>query len=551
MSNSEITPEQATAAQEDIAQQGPVEQGPVEQGPVEQAAPQQKPSESAGTPAARSRSTRSTAARSGTARSGTATSAAAKSAAPKSGTTRANAAKAGTAKAGTAKAGTAKAGTSKPPATKSPTAKTDTAKSGTARTGTAKAGTAKAGTAKAGTAKAGTAKAGTAKAGTAASRTTRRAPSSRAAAAAKPAKPAQPAQEDKAAQPDEQIPAPRTAEKASSPTKDSATAASDRAEVMRKAWQDPKLANVVYHDWEAETYDHKWSVDYDERCMEYVSDRFALIAGREGWPYGDALEVGCGTGFFSLNLKGAGVVDHVHVTDLSSKMVETAKRNGAALGFEVEGRVADAERLPYDDDTFDLVIGHAMLHHIPDVELALRECLRVLKPGGRFVFAGEPTVIGDWVARRLGRITWIATTQLTRLPGLRHLGRSEDELQAQAEEAHLEWVVDLHTFDPTKLRRMAVAAGAADAKVATEQLTAAWFGWPVRTIEAAIPRERLGVRWALFAYRTWQRLSIFDEKVASRILPKAVFYNVLVTGTKPVHAGSTQSNEQPQTAGRR
>jgi ubiquinone/menaquinone biosynthesis C-methylase UbiE len=320
---------------------------------------------------------------------------------------------------------------------------------------------------------------------------------------------------------------------------------------MKKAWQDPKLANVVYHDWEAETYDHKWSVDYDERCMEYVSDRFALIAGRDGWPYGDALEVGCGTGFFSLNLKGAGVIDRVHVTDLSSKMVETAKRNGEALGFEVEGRVADAERLPYDDDTFDLVIGHAMLHHIPDVELALRECLRVLKPGGRFVFAGEPTVIGDWVARRLGRITWIATTKLTRLPGLRHLGRSEKELAAQAEEAHLEWVVDLHTFDPKKLRRMAVAAGAADAKVATEQLTAAWFGWPVRTIEAAIPRERLGVRWAFFAYRTWQRLSIFDEKVASRILPKAVFYNVLVTGTKPVHASSTRSNEQPQAAGRR
>ena len=81
-------------------------------------------------------------------------------------------------------------------------------------------------------------------------------------------------------------------------------------------------------------------------------------------------------------------------------MVEAAERNAERLGFEVEGRVADAERLPYDDDTFDVVVGHAVIHHIPDVELALREMLRVLRPGGRFVIAGEPTRIGDWYARR-------------------------------------------------------------------------------------------------------------------------------------------------------
>ena len=62
-------------------------------------------------------------------------------------------------------------------------------------------------------------------------------------------------------------------------------------------------------------------------------------------------------------------------------MVEVARRNAADLGFDVEGRVADAESLPYPDDSFDLVVGHAVLHHIPDVELALREVLRVLKSG--------------------------------------------------------------------------------------------------------------------------------------------------------------------------
>ena len=72
-------------------------------------------------------------------------------------------------------------------------------------------------------------------------------------------------------------------------------------------------------------------------------------------------------------------------------MVDAAVRNAKGLGLDVEGRVADAESIPYADASMDLVVGHAVLHHIPDVELAFREVLRVLKPGGRFVFAGEPT----------------------------------------------------------------------------------------------------------------------------------------------------------------
>ena len=64
-------------------------------------------------------------------------------------------------------------------------------------------------------------------------------------------------------------------------------------------------------------------------------------------------------------------------------MVKVATRNGENLGLEIDGRVADAEGIPYDDNTFDLVVGHAVLHHIPDVELSLREVVRVLKPGGR------------------------------------------------------------------------------------------------------------------------------------------------------------------------
>ena len=305
------------------------------------------------------------------------------------------------------------------------------------------------------------------------------------------------------------------------------------AEQVEAARHDRKLANVLYHDWEAQSYDDKWSISYDERCISYAAERFRYIAGDREWPYERALELGCGTGFFLLNLMQAGLARTGSVTDLSPGMVQVALRNAERLGLDVDGRVADAERIPFDDDTFDVVVGHAVLHHIPDVEQALREVLRVLKPGGRFVFAGEPTKIGDWYARRLGALTWKVTTTVTRLPLLNDWRRPQQELDESSRAAALEALVDIHVFDPADLERCATRAGAAGVRVATEEFTAAVFGWPVRTFEAAVPPGKLGWGWAMFAYRSWLRLSRLDRAL-SRVVPRAWFYNALVTGTKPV-----------------
>lgn len=308
------------------------------------------------------------------------------------------------------------------------------------------------------------------------------------------------------------------------------------AEQVEAARHDSKLAQVLYHDWEAETYDEKWSISYDQRCVDYARDCFDGVVPdevRRQLPYDRALELGCGTGFFLLNLIQSGVARRGSVTDLSPGMVKVATRNGQSLGLDIDGRVADAEGIPYDDDTFDLVVGHAVLHHIPDVELSLREAIRVLRPGGRFVFAGEPTTVGDSYARTLSTLTWRIVTNATRLPGLGGWRRPQAELDESSRAAALEALVDLHTFAPQDLERMATDAGAAEVRTATVEFTAAMLGWPLRTFECAVPPGRLGWGWAKFAFNGWKTLSWVDANVWARVMPKGWFYNVMITGVKP------------------
>jgi SAM-dependent methyltransferase len=202
------------------------------------------------------------------------------------------------------------------------------------------------------------------------------------------------------------------------------------------------------------------------------------------------------------------------------------------LDLDVAGQAADAEDLPFDDNTFDLVCGHAVLHHIPDLDLAMREVLRVLKPGGRFVFAGEPTQRGDFVARKLSQWTWAAATTVTSWGPARRYGRPKDEVRHMEAEAALEAVVDIHTFDPGELARLCRGAGAVDVACVTDEFTASWFGWPVRTFEAAMRPGVLGWKWAQFAYRGWTALNWLDGRVWSQVVPGQFFYNVSVTGRK-------------------
>ena len=306
----------------------------------------------------------------------------------------------------------------------------------------------------------------------------------------------------------------------------------------RRPAHDTKLAQVLYHDWEAESYDDKWSISYDQRCIDYARGRFDAIVPDDEYrklPYDRALELGCGTGFFLLNLIQAGVARRGSVTDLSPGMVKVATRNGQSLGLDIDGRVADAEGIPYDDNTFDLVVGHAVLHHIPDVELSLREVVRVLKPGGRFVFAGEPTTVGNAYARTLATSPGTSTDPRDEAARAGQLaaaaGRARRELAGRGagvdrRPAHLRHPPTSSGWPPTP--------APCEVRTASEEFTAAMLGWPVRTFESTVPpgQARLGLG-ADSRSDGWTTLSWVDANVWRRVVPKGWFYNVMITGVKP------------------
>lgn len=304
---------------------------------------------------------------------------------------------------------------------------------------------------------------------------------------------------------------------------------------------DMKAKQAAYHDYEAQTYEGKFGITYDQRCIDYAVERFRKVTephlGPDPKVFGRVLEVGAGTGFFCINLfLGGKIGGEVHATDISEGMLAVCKRNGAEHGLDIHTKQGDAEDLPYEDDSFDLVMGHAFIHHLPVPGLAIREMLRVLKPGGILVIAGEPTRWGDRLATYVKRGTWRTFRAVTALPGLRGLRRPELDHSGDPEQAilaALEHEVDLHEFRPDEVAHMAEVVGFEDVNVVTEELTANWLGWSIRTLEGSMRDGVTGMRWNLFAYNGYLRLTWLDEKVFEHLVPKHLFYNLILFARKP------------------
>ncbi|HEY4996802.1 MAG TPA: methyltransferase domain-containing protein [Solirubrobacteraceae bacterium] len=288
-------------------------------------------------------------------------------------------------------------------------------------------------------------------------------------------------------------------------------------------------ANTRYHDVAADHYDTKWGIDFGEPGLAQVNSKLRKALGHEPGHYARSLEIGAGTGYFSLNLLRAGLIGEATCSDISPGMLETLAGNAATLGLPVTTMPADAERLPFADQSFDLVLGHAVLHHIPDLPRAFAEFERVLAPGGTVLFAGEPSRYGDRLARVPKRFATRVAPLWRRAVGASPARAGEQE----ADEVSLEGLVDVHAFSPRELARIVRGAGFGDVRLSGEELVANWFGWTNRTLEATAVPEEVPWAWRLYAYRGYLLLQELDRRLLESRLPPAIFYNLMLSARKP------------------
>jgi ubiquinone/menaquinone biosynthesis C-methylase UbiE len=292
-----------------------------------------------------------------------------------------------------------------------------------------------------------------------------------------------------------------------------------------------KDVNERYHDVAAADYDSKWGIDFGEIGQKQVRDKIRKALGR--WPsesFGDSLEIGSGTGYFSLNLLQADLIRRATATDISPGMLGVLAANAERLGLEVETVATEAERLPFEDESFDLVFGHAVLHHIPDLDRGFAEFHRVLRPGGLVVFCGEPSRYGDWLAAAPKRVASAAAPLWRRAVGATERDYSSELADTRGHA--LEPEVDVHAFKPGELRRFAQRAGFESVRVRGEELLANVHGWTMRTLEATAVPDTVPGSWRRFAFRSYIELQRVDTALLEPHLPPELFYNLLVSGRK-------------------
>jgi ubiquinone/menaquinone biosynthesis C-methylase UbiE len=300
-----------------------------------------------------------------------------------------------------------------------------------------------------------------------------------------------------------------------------------------------KDVNARYHDIAAADYDAKWGISYEEPGRQQVTGKLRKALGKPVGTFDRALEIGAGTGYFSLNLLQAGVVREAVATDISQGMLDALSATAARLGLEVETHCTEAAKLPFPDDSFDLVFGHAILHHLPDLDAAFREFRRVLRPGGSLAFAGEPSHYGDRLAAYPKRAALAVAPAWRRLMGAgARLGWNDPE---EAQEHALEHVVDVHAFTPADLGGFARRAGFEEVRVSGEELVAGWFGWANRTLESTAESKQIPSLWFRYAYHGYLALKEVDERLLEPRLPAALFYNLLVSARAPKSGGRSPS----------
>jgi len=144
-----------------------------------------------------------------------------------------------------------------------------------------------------------------------------------------------------------------------------------------------KYKNTTHDQWQvaAEAW-YRWSPTLNQ-WLGKATDKMLEMAGISSG--GRVLDIAAGAGEQSITTaKKVGPSGYILATDISSNILEYAKQMAHQEGINnMETKVMDGENLTLEDETFDAVISRVGLIYFPDQQKALKEMLRVLKPGGK------------------------------------------------------------------------------------------------------------------------------------------------------------------------
>ncbi len=163
---------------------------------------------------------------------------------------------------------------------------------------------------------------------------------------------------------------------------------------MSSLHTDPVKEQVAAHwDRRAAHFDEDFGHSIRTAAERAAWDRiFGLVLPGGGGAL-DALDLGCGTGFLSIELAARG--HRVTGVDFAPAMIARAERKAAERDLSVRFEQGDAEQLRFAPASFDLAISRHVLWTLPHPEAAIDEWIRVLRPGGRLVVVDGAVLDGS------------------------------------------------------------------------------------------------------------------------------------------------------------
>lgn len=180
-------------------------------------------------------------------------------------------------------------------------------------------------------------------------------------------------------------------------------------------------ANRQYYDQVAEDYLENESYAYTNKIVSDVK-KLLSVASNSCDRRDFFLDLGCGSGFLSKLVKDENLFLRGMGIDVSEKQVSLYNESLQDGAFHAI--VGDANSLPFEDSSVDMIGGYSVLHHFFDYESVLKECCRVVKLGGCLYFDFEP----NYRFKRSMRFFIEARRRL-----LDHSPTGDDSLEAMAE----------------------------------------------------------------------------------------------------------------------